>query len=540
MNINLLIVDDEDLDREGLLNEIDWQQYGITEIKVARTGIEAIKIMEEYKVNILITDINMPVLNGIKLAEHAKKKDQFTKIIFISGYDNFEYAKDAIKLDASGYILKPVDTDELIEVIIKVVDDIVQEQKKLDERNKYGNFFNFSKEAIKTGMFNNLFFGIYNDENEFISRASYIDLNIVKGKYCIAIVELDNHKNTEISEKEIKQALYASFNSTFFEILRNGFYGEFVFTSINKCTILFSFREEIPDVVAKEELFSACNKIIEYMENSLNIIITISISNIFNSLNQAKQAFADANNTLAMKEYLSGGRVLHKDYYNNKVDFSLSFQNIDEELSKLLIIGDKQRIIDILDNMFNIFENCNDINKNFVKNICINIISRINITMMEMGMNINELFDEETALINKLMRFETIVDIRTWMKNIFFFILEFKLKKESEICYDLKQEVKNYIEKNYNRDISLKEIAHVFHYSPNYFGELFKQNFGKNFSEYLAEYRMKKAASILQKSDLKIYEIAYIVGYNNISAFIKKFKQVFNVTPAEYRISNKS
>lgn len=278
-------------------------------------------------------------------------------------------------------------------------------------------------------MFNNLFFGIYNDENEFISRASYIDLNIVKGKYCIAIVELDNYKNTEISEKEIKQALYASFNSTFFEILRNGFYGEFVFTSINKCTILFSFREEIPDVVAKEELFSACNKIIEYMQNSLNIIITISISNIFNSLNQAKQAFADANNTLAMKEYLSGGRVLHKDYYNNIVDFSLSFQNIDEELSKLLIIGDKQRIIDILDNMFNIFENCNDINKNFVKNICINIISRINITMMEMGMNINELFDEETALINKLMRFETIVDIRTWMKNIFFFILEFKLKK---------------------------------------------------------------------------------------------------------------
>jgi len=130
MEIKLLIVDDERLDREGLLRQLDWEIHAIDEVMIANNGPNAIKILKEKNIDILMTDIKMPVMSGIELARQARSINPEIKIVFISGYDDFEFMKAAIKVSAYEYILKPVQTDELETCITGLINKIFIENER--------------------------------------------------------------------------------------------------------------------------------------------------------------------------------------------------------------------------------------------------------------------------------------------------------------------------------------------------------------------------------------------------------------------------
>lgn len=154
---------------------------------------------------------------------------------------------------------------------------------------------------------------------------------------------------------------------------------------------------------------------------------------------------------------------------------------------------------------------------------------------MEMGLEPSNIWPNDSMLINKPMELETISEIRQWMKDVFLAVIEYYECQKEDKDFCLRRDFEKYIEKNYQRDITLKQLAEEWHYSPNYLGNVIKQKFNKGFSEYLLEYRMEKAAKLLKSDEAKIYEVAHRVGYNNISSFIKQFKQTYGVTPAECR-----
>mgnify|MGYP005833428367 CR=1 FL=1 len=536
--LNLLIVDDEELDREGLLSELEWSEYGISEVRTAKTGMEALEIIKEYEPQILMTDIKMPKMSGLQLAENVKKLFPNIKVIFISGYDSFEYAQHAIKLNVCGYLLKPVDAEELSHVIVDTVDDIIKERKSLENTNILNQSMNESRIYLKFKLLNSMFYGIYEDEGEFINRAQFLGLNFVIGKYVILLAQIDDYAQWASSvNREENEKICLNICSFASGMGGSAYSIESVYIDLQTCAVLISCDSHIPDEAVSNDVYIMAEKLITYAREMLNISISAGVSDVLSELSHMHQGFNDCCDALKKKMYAGKGKVNKKQVDTRTRNFTLSFENMDVELSKLLIVGDRSRISNTIDHMFDLLENYCISDGLFIQNLCINIISRMNITVMEMGHDIEDIFGGGALLLNKLMSFETILDIRQWIKNIFYAVLEYHQQTQKDKHSYIHREFQKYIEENYQEDITLKELAKKWHYSPNYLGNIFKQEFGKGFSEYLTEYRMKKGALLLKNSDIKIYEVAHQVGYSNISSFIKQFKQAYDITPAEFRKS---
>jgi len=535
--LKLLIVDDEDLDREGLLEELDWEQYGISEIRSARTGMEAIRVMKNFEPDILITDIMMPVMSGLQLAEKAKMLFPNIKAVFISGYDKFEYAQAAVKLNAYRYLLKPVDTDELIGLVVDLVDNIMEERLIVEKENIKNDIMYESQDFLKSRLFLDCFDYSYDDESEFINRAHYLGFSIVAGKYILLLSQIDNCNEWVNSFSIVeKQKTCLDICCIACEMSKDIYLIDSATIDLQTCAVLISCNSHVPDELLVDEACIIAEELIETVKRMLNISISIGVSSVSSKFISIKQSYLECLDALKNKIYAGKGKVHCESQLSETPSIKLNLENMSMELCKMLIVGDKAGIADTLDSMFDMMVNNHEKNNSSIESLCISIIYRLNITIVEMGLEPNDFLDDSSKLINKLMGVESILDIRKWMKDIFLSVIEYyeRLKENKDFC--IRKEFERYIEINYQKDISLKQIAQEWHYSPNHLGNVFRQKLHKGFSEYLVEYRMGKAAILLKKDEAKIYEVAHQVGYNNISSFIKQFKQIYGTTPAKCRV----
>jgi two-component system, response regulator YesN len=534
--LRLLVVDDENLDREGLMEQLDWGQYGISEIRSARTGMEAIRVMENFEPHILITDIQMPVMSGLELAERSKMLFPNIKVIFISGYDKFEYAQEAVKLNAYRYLLKPVDTDELINMVVDLVDNIDQERLLVEKENIKDNLVYESQDYLKSRLFLDCFYSYYDDESELLSRARFLGFNIVTGKYMLLLTQIDNYNewvNSVSREENEKTCLDICCIAC--EMRKDTYCVDAASIDRQNCAILISCSNHVPDELLFEEACIIAEELIEMVQTIMNISISIGVSGVCTRFIDTKHGYTECRDALKKKVYEGKGKVHTKPQKSCVMNIKLHLEEMSTEVCKMLITGDKKQILNTLDSMFDLMINNHVENNSYIQSLCISTIYRLNITIMEMGLEPNDIFGDSCTLINKLMKFETISDIRKLMKEIFMSVIEYHERLKEDKDFSLRREFEKYIENNYDKDITLKQLAEEWHYSPNYLGNIFRQKFGKGFSEYLVEYRMSKAAILLKSDEAKIYEVAHQVGYNNISSFIKQFKQTYGMTPAECR-----
>lgn len=162
------------------------------------------------------------------------------------------------------------------------------------------------------------------------------------------------------------------------------------------------------------------------------------------------------------------------------------------------------------------------------------LINRLTIVLNDFNITLNDVFGNNIVLWQQLLKYETLNDIQEWIKYMYTSVILYVKNNTLKQSDRAIEKVLQYIEKNYMKEISLKDISDELHYSTNYLGKLFKKQLKKGFREYLTEYRIRKAAELLRQNRYKIYEVAEMVGYKNVPSFIKQFKNIFMVTPAEY------
>ena len=539
--LNVLIVDDEILDREGLRDDLEWEAYMISQVKLARNSQEALDISRDFSPDILITDIQMPGIDGLTLAKELKKDFSNLYIIFISGYGSFTYVQDALKLDAYDYLLKPIDSNEFKAVIEKVVNEIMltryQNEKAIAIENHY-----FENQAIlNMRLINGLIINPDKRLPEMEKYKSYLGFNIKSNSFFLAIIQIDNYINL-ITQQSDSNSMYYVLNvcSVLQKMDIDDAWGlEVAIIDMQSCIAIISSDEHKPDTAFNYECIRLAEYMIQMVSEQEDISVSIGVSGIFHDLYGMKDAYDTALKALNNKFILGKGKVYTKGTEQpilpeqNLINFG-ELGDISTELSKLLVANDKEQLIKSIDNLFDAFEASYTGDKYYLQNVCINIISRFNITTYELGIDIDDLFGGGSKLIHKLINFETILDIRNWMKNIFVMTQDFysnNIVHENTVI----SSVLDFIEQNYMREITLKEVADEMHYTPNYLGYVFKRSKGIGFSEYLINYRIKKSLSLLDGNHNKIYEVAIKVGYSSTSSFIKQFKSKYGITPSEYR-----
>ena len=531
----LLIVDDEELDREGLKEQIEWEEYNVICVGTAKNGFDAIRKFEELDPDIVISDVKMPGMTGLKLVEELRKVKPSIRVAFVSGYDDFEFARTAIRLEACEYILKPVNSEELINAVTHMVNELKYEDKVREEREMLVQLADEGALLIKERLLKDIIYGTIKNEqlskiDEFMGESGPIN------SYTAIRVDVEGYSAycSEISEEEKFDKLMSVER-----ILKSESIGYFKMELISiepaKFILLLFSSEELSTQFA-EIIRVGCLRLVEKIKNSLDVIVTLAVGNSVNSAEEVYKSYNSCCELMSSKLLIGTGTVITKLPAKQKENIqSKLFYNIAEEISKSVRNSDFDRLRYLYDYLFYNIESVELYSSVHVQDIFINIISRLKLTLYEMNITEADVFGEEAVLWDKLVAFESMSDIKNWLMEIFDTVISYLQQDSGKGNKKVLDKVKKYVEDNYSKDISLKELAHQLYYSPNHLGFIVKEYTGKGFNEFLIEYRMKKAAELLKNPALRIYEVAEAVSYRNLTAFNNKFRDIFGVSPKEYR-----
>ncbi len=530
----LIIVDDERLDREGLRQQIDWERMNVTSVETARNGFEALELIKEFKPDILITDIKMPGMDGLTLSEKAVDLVPWIKIIIISGYDDFEYVRNAMKIKAYEYILKPVDTDELIIALKTVIEERLKEKKAEEETKILLDSVNESKYLLRRSLFLDIIYGNI-DNSSIWKKIEQLELGINRGSYYIAVIEIDDAKflSDKLGKNSYKE-LMKSIENCIRNVNTNGCSIECQVIDEARLAAIFSFLGDSLDDSVNSAQFAA-EQIIVNVKNKCDISVTVGISIKADSLEKLHICYDLGCRALSQKISRGKGRVLAYYDRNNPRQETIDTQKVTNQLVAALKNSDGSKVEYLINRFFENLMASGIDNKKYILNCCINILSGMENVLLDLNDSTDNVFGQGYILWESFFEYETIEEIRENMRSIFRQVITYLQNRNDKKNRRIVDMVTEYIEDNYAKELTLKDIAAHFYYSPNYLGAIFKEELGKGFADYLIELRIRKAAEVLRHSNLKIYEVANMVGYRNIPSFINQFKLIHNITPKEYK-----
>lgn len=525
----VLLVEDDYSVREYLKQAIAWKENGYCVIGEADNGVEALEVIREKLPDIMITDIQMPQMNGTELIHRIKEEGYATKSVVLSFYDDFEYVRNAMKDGAVDYILKHQLSEK---TILSVLDGIqkTQQNENINRVRKENSIMKRqlrkNQNAVKCGIFRKMMEG--RTEDSFLEQFGIVETDMT---FSVAVLQLKNSENTVFHEKSDecdRDILGFSVCNIIEEILQEKGNGIVCTEDNQNYWIFFSCdgrgHEMFLEKKCSETLYTAMGKIEEYLKLSS----TVGLSKAYSTLENVKQAFSESMQALDNIYYEGYGNL----YLYSAARFSEKLNIAYGELQETFTLAGEQNILK--EPLENFLEHLGteklrpDLMRKLEDYISTNLLSFFN--------QLKTAFDKEIELpYNLYGNSLTYEECCRKLVSCAAFIDEMQRKVQD--CYE-RQEINDavrYIRHNYNRNITLEEIAKSVNLSKVYFSQLFKNETGMNFTDFLIQFRIEEAAKLLKSTDMKVYEIAEQVGIPDQHYFNRLFKNITGVTPKKFR-----
>jgi two-component system response regulator YesN len=523
--LKVLLVDDEPHIVQGLKAIIDWEQEGFEVIKSCSNGKEALDYLEEHTVDLIVADIKMPIMNGIELLENIRKtgiSDAY--FVIVSGYADFKYAQQAIRYKCSDYLLKPVDGDSLLEVVKKVQAMSLQKNQQLSSNRKM-------EEAYFTQNIIPIIRGKYDDIN-----IEYVE-NHMRTSENVRYIEMQIQDDTDMddigdSEKRLMQRkLYQTVSE---------YLGE-----NDKCCIFDSSgHDKIFDVglvffdymcneleITEEEYFQ---KLSAYISNVMECNIMMFAGKKVKGINNLSKSYG----TACKLRFLRGFREQKNIYmYEDEIQFTrdgvvLCKESLDNFI-RSIEENNKDDIKKSVNALFADMEKSGVMGASMNLNINYLLFQLINLAT-EQDSEINQ--EEILRLISENTFEEGVlrgsrVHISKFASEYADYLQQLRKNVSRGALGDVEKEIK----KNYMNNLTLKELGDKYYVNSAYLGQLFHKKYGCSFKDYLNNYRIEQAVSLILKNDMKTYEVAEAVGYKDVDYFVNKFIAIKGCTPAKFK-----
>jgi two-component system, response regulator YesN len=534
---SLLVVEDEDMIRNKILNNIDWKENGFSDIFYASDGLEALEIAKNKNIDIVITDIQMPKMNGIQLIREIKYLNRRVRSIIITAFAEFEYAKESVKLNVDDFILKPFKSKDLLVIVKRITEEIVRERNERSEIENLRKQLHENKNALKEKFFHDLLGNSFigNIENDL----NYLGLSNLSSEFNIAVVNISNFMDLIQGNDEEQKYIC---NLTLFNWVNKFLSGYDQIGGYNDPTIDFTvinYRlDQIVIIFHKdtEVVIPAFDELIDRGTKDLGFNLTVGIGNTYLSLTDMYISYKEACSAAMLSCIYGKGTVYLFNDINlgNKLYSKQLHILVNTRLYEDIKIGAFEEIKkDIVDIIMQI--KSSKLELDAVNTIVNNIVLLSCKTINELGYNIFEIMDNKFSLNFSINEINDLVQLEEWLFGFFFKVNGYIIQKRINRNEKLISKIKNYIDDNYNRNISLTGISKDFGLSSGYLSSLFCEFIGLNFIDYLLNLRIQKAKVLLKNSDLRIYEIAEKVGYNDAYYFSTAFKKIVGINPTDYR-----
>lgn len=539
--IKVFLVEDEMVIRRGIKNSIDWEKEGYIFCGEASDGELAYPMIIKEKPDILITDIRMPFMDGLELCKLVKKELPNIKILILSGYDEFDYAKEAIRLGVTEYLLKPISSGKLLEALNGVSESIRREKEDKDLVRKYMEEMRENTEHEKQKFFEQMIAGNLSMADALETGKKY-EMNLSAGMYNLLLFRFTLGEENRKSGELLGEAEYAIEKLT--ERLEYVF--EFQRGVEGWAFLLMADNEEQMSERVKE----LSKDLEEIMKNYSTIAYFGGIGQPVARLRELEESFREAERALAARFTMELNRIISVEdirmaqNVDTLDDIEItSFGEIEKTrtmLEKFLNNGAEDEIDEFVDVYIN------ELPEENLKSVLMRqyIIMDAYIVMMSFCEKIEGIEGEMQAqseeLKNSMKTIQTLEEIKNYIRMFLKKIIGVRDTISGRRYSDVIEIAKDQIRKTYMSDeISLNTIAAEVGMSSSYFSSIFSKEMGKTFMEYLTEIRMDRAKELLMCSSMKTSEIGYEVGYKDPHYFSYIFKKTQNCTPKEFRARGK-
>jgi len=526
----VLLVDDEKLTREAISQNVPWNDIDFTLIGTAENGKEAITLVEQEIPDLVLTDICMPVMDGIALSGYLHENHPEIKVIIISGYDDFEYAKQAIRFEVSNYILKPITSCELIEELEKVKVKIEQSLEKKREFKKIHDKFEKSVPTLRNHFLTRLVEGNYS-KNDIDVQMSQLNIELTGTKQAVVMLEVGDCSAFLKRYPAAKEELIEFAVANIAEELTAG--EDHILFYKNEENISHLIFAENSEETLRELVEGSCQRLIDAIWRYLNTRVTALIGDSVKGPADWKRSYQSVLDAREHKFLFEGKELIYgKDVGSPKGNEKLE---LNHRADKLVLMIKLNQIEDVRSEIGQIFRRFREAGKE-KKELLVIIQNLIFSVMIALDDHLSDsLRDDKSEFIIQLLESRHLSNIENRFRDFCIELSDDIAGKRENANQKQAVRAMDYIERNYmNVDMSLNMVCEYLCVSTSYFSAIFKNATGETFIEALTRVRIERARDLLESSDMKNYEVALAVGYQDPHYFSSIFKKRVGMSPTEY------
>lgn len=529
----LMMVDDEDTVRKRVINSIDFGDFGFELVCEAENGTEGYDLFLQHKPDVVITDIKMPFMDGLELAEKILADYPYTKIIVLTGFDEFEYAKKSVDLHILKYILKPVSMSELVEILKEtrqVIDEEIEERRSLERlKDHYDQSFPLMRQQFLEGLIQ----GEYTKET-IEKWLVYYKVDVSGKQFAVSVVQIDDFYADKIvkrsSEIELRKIALLDMVA---EITARYDLGDYFL--YNDYVVIISSCEHDDEQAFLNDISSTLDKLRQGINRFQDFTVTIGIGYVTDDQTILRASYESAMNAQDYKLALGQNQVIYiKDMEPNN-QISLEFGDVEETtVRRLLKTGSTEEYSAYLNKLFEgviaTGRNNDDMQVFIMELLTTHLrVAKETGAVLEPG-------DEVADIHQVLLQLENMHLVKTTIEAYGLNIIQSVSTSRKDTTKSLVADAKDYVRNNFmDFELTVEGVSAKLHYSPNYFSSVFKKETGTAFMKYLLDIRLEKAKDLLASTDLKNFEIAVEVGFSSANYFSYCFKKELGISPSQYK-----
>lgn len=531
----IMVVDDEEDFREGFRDFIPYGELGFEYAGDADNGMDAVELARQVKPDVVLCDINMPKMDGLEFAERFLEISPRSKVVFITGYDEFQFAQQAVKLNVYEYLLKPLTPHEVESLLHSLKEQLDRENDEQRDIEQMKIKLRESLPLLRERYLNQWVNGRIRKEDLEV-RMEAVGVALTGGRWTVMAVEPDHQKAGKFSWDD--ELLSFSISNILEDCLADmKTLGHIFINQFNQNVAVVS-TESLTDKEAESLFIEIAEKMREAVERHLKVSISIGMGEIVNRYT-VSEGFQGAMRALDYKFLFGGNKV----FYIKDMEYRTSSQNgmvqitqIKDRLVNQLKVATADEAEIWLKEFFSGLEQ-SKLNPDICKVHVVELVTLISKTYFEYLSSRDVSDSPALHPIYQVSKCTTLKQMKVWIGQWILEILT-AIRNRREDDYERRvAEAMEFMAKNYHlQELTIQMVCDHLHLSVSYFSLIFKRMVGETFVEYLTGLRMQKARELLRTSSLKSYEISELVGYGNPHYFSLVFKKVVGVSPSEYRI----
>ena len=532
MEIKVLVVDDEERQRRSIVRHVEWDRHHMRVIGESEDADGALEKAGRCPPDLLITDIRMLGMDGLELSSRMRKLNPRLRVIMVTGYEEFQYAKTALDIGVDAFLVKPILFDELNVVLDRIYREERTEQSKTREEEQMKAQLDTFKPIAQEQLLQEILNGLVVGEETIRARADALDLFAADGLRCVLTLVVDTDPASPLPREEqlerVKGRLDQAIEAVCGSLLEQR-------TTSQRGNIVLILRFGTSDDEAERETEQCIRRLSAELDPLPRCKATIGTGPFVARLSQLSESFRLAQRAVNHR-LLGGGESAYSwKLLTERGDGpEKSLEEWVGEFCDVLGAGDSQSSLSLLGEILSSVAGKLQVHGAELRSLCLQLVSGAYRTSAEIG-DVGRQFGPEKKLWERLLECREEPEMLQETIHIVSGMCEFIATRKKSHTLLVVQKALDHMNERYADNLSLRSVADSVYLSPNYLGALFRTELGISFTDQLIRIRVQKAKEMLQQPELKLYEVAERIGYQNIGYFTSLFKRMTGFSPKEYR-----